>query len=102
MPRSGTTLLRMTAGCLLGLHELDIESYGDVVTDQNAASLECSVPRQSEVFAADLCARRDRNSGIAPRILRRRSWPFNRKANFARHSPDSQVAFDRQFSLAHD
>jgi len=101
-PRFRTTLLRMTSGSMLGLHELDVESNGDLVTDQNATCLECSVPRQAEILAVDLCARGDRNSGVAPGILRRWSWPFNRKADFARQPPNSQVAFHRQFSLAHD
>src|ERR1700731_2420038 len=86
----------------LGLHELYIESDGDLVADQNATSLECSVPGQAEVLAVDLCARRNRNSGVAPGILRRWRWPFNRKADFARHAPDSQVAFHQQFSLARE
>src|ERR1700745_3856990 len=55
---------------VLGLHELDIESDSDLVANQNAASLEGSVPGQSEILTIDLCGRRDRNSGVAPWILR--------------------------------
>jgi hypothetical protein len=72
----------------LGLHELCFESNGDLVADQNATSLERSVPRQAEVLAVDLCARRDRNSGVAPGVLRRWSWPFNREADLAGNATD--------------
>src|ERR1700733_3767649 len=86
----------------LGLHELDIESDGDLISNENSAGFEGSVPGQTEVLSVDLCDRRDRNSGVPPGILRRWSWPFNGKANFARHPPDSQVAFHRQLSILDD
>jgi hypothetical protein len=35
-------------------------------------------------------------------ILGRRRWPFHRKPDLARHPADGQVAFHRQFSIAHD
>ena len=66
-----------------GLHELDIERDGDLVTNQNAAGLERSVPRQAEVLAIDRGDRGDWDPGITPWILRRWSWPFHRKAHFA-------------------
>ena len=65
----------------LGLHEFDIESDGDLVANENAASLEGSVPGQSEVLTIDLCGRRDRSSSVAPWILRRWRGPFNGKAD---------------------
>ena len=86
----------------LGLHELDIESNGDLVSNENSASLEGSVPGQAEVLSVDLCDRRDRNSGVAPGILRRRSRPFNRKADLADNAVDGEVAFDGQLSVPDD
>src|SRR5438094_7424256 len=46
-----------TCGLLLSLHELGIQGNGDVVTHQNSAGLEGSVPRQTEVLAIDLGTR---------------------------------------------
>src|SRR5437763_1757745 len=74
-----------TSGWLLSLHELGIQGDGDVITHQNSAGLEGSVPRQTEVLAIDLGARRDPNPSVPPGILGRRRWPFHRKAHFARH-----------------
>src|SRR6266446_8332512 len=91
-----------TSGKQLSLHELSIQGKGNVVTHQNSAGLEGSVPSQTEILAIDLSARRDPNPSVPPGILGRRRWPFHRKADFARHPPDSQVAFHRQFSLAPD
>src|ERR1700746_2169094 len=86
----------------LGLHELDIESDGDLVTNQNAAGLEGGVPGQSEVLSIDLCGCGDRNSRVAPGILRGWRWPFNGKADVPGNATDGQVAFDRQFSIPDD
>src|SRR4029077_130216 len=83
----------------LGLYELGIESDGDLVADEDAASLEGSVPSQPEVLSVDLCGRRDRNSGVAPWILCRRRWPLNRKADLVGYATDGQVALDCQFSI---
>src|SRR6266568_8340267 len=66
-----------------GLYELDIERNGDFVTNENATGLERRVPGQAEVFAVDLGRSRGRDPGIAPGILRRRGWPFNRKRHLA-------------------
>src|ERR1700722_8733749 len=63
----------------LGLHELDIESDGDLVANENAASLEGSVPGQSEVLAINLRGRRDRNSGVAPWIPSQVVWALRQK-----------------------
>src|SRR5579864_9358659 len=90
--RSGNRAFTATR---LGLHELDIESEGDLVANENAASLEGSVPGQSEVLTIDLCGRRDRNSGVAPRILRRWCGPFNVEADFVGYATNGQIAFDR-------
>src|SRR5579863_9508236 len=87
---------------VLGLHELDIESDRDLVTNQNAAGLESSVPVQAEVLTIDLCDGRDRNSRIAPRVLGRWRWPFNRKADLVGYAMDSQIALDRQLSIPDD
>ncbi len=84
------------------VHELDIEGDGDLVTNENAAGLEGSVPRQAEVLSVNLRDRRDCNSGVAPWILRRWCWPFNRKADLAGNATDGQVAFDRQLSIPDD
>src|SRR6266513_1573620 len=80
-----------------GFHELDIQCDGHLVADENATGLECRVPGQAEVFAVDLGRRRDRDSDIAPWILLRRRWPFNRERDLAGNAPDCQVAFDLQF-----
>jgi hypothetical protein len=53
----------------LGLHELHIESDGDLVSNEDSAGLEGSVPGQAEVLSVNLCDRRARNSGVAPRIF---------------------------------
>jgi MarR family transcriptional regulator, 2-MHQ and catechol-resistance regulon repressor len=82
------------------LHELDIESDGHIVTDQNAAGLEGSVPSQAEILSVDLGGRGDGNSCVAPGILRGRRWPFNRKADFLGFAMDGQIAFDRQLSIS--
>src|ERR1700757_2900018 len=82
-----------TSGRQLSLHELGVQGDGDVVTHQNSAGLKGSVPGQTEILAIDLGARRDPNPGVPPGILRRRRWPFHRKADFASHSPDREVAF---------
>jgi hypothetical protein len=58
------------------LHELDIESNSDLVSNEDSAGLEGSVPGQAEVLPIDLCGHRNRNSGEGccfPRLLRRRS-----------------------------
>ena len=64
----------------------------DLVTNENAAGLEGNAPGQAEVLALDLRHRRDCNSGVAPGILRRRRWPFNRKVDLAGNATDGQVA----------
>ncbi len=51
------------------LHELDVEGDGHFFTDENTASLEPSVPGEAEVFAVDLCSRREPQAGTAPAIL---------------------------------
>ena len=51
------------------VHELDIKGDGELVTNENAAGLEGSVPRQAEVLSVNLRDRRDRNPGVAPWIL---------------------------------
>jgi hypothetical protein len=56
-----------------GLHELDIESDGDLFTHQNATRLECSIPGQAEVLAIDLRDRGDRDPDIA--LSRRERLP---------------------------
>ena len=38
---------------ILGLHELSVQSDGDVVAHQNSASLESCIPGQTEVLAID-------------------------------------------------
>jgi hypothetical protein len=86
----------------LGLHELDIESESDFVTNQNAPGLKGGVPGQAEVFSVDLCGRGDRNPSVAPGILRRRCGPFDRKADLAGNATDGQVAFDPLVSVAVD
>jgi hypothetical protein len=48
---------------------LSIQIDGNVVTHQNSAGLEGSVPRQTEVLAIDLGGRRDRNPSVPPGIL---------------------------------
>ena len=53
---------------ILGLRELDVESDRDLLTNENATRLKNCVPGQAEVFAIDLCARRDHTAGITPRI----------------------------------
>jgi len=93
---------RAFAARQLGLHELDIESDGDPVTYENAAGLEGGVPSQTKVLTIDLCDRGDRNPSVAPRILRRRRGPFDRKADLAGNTVDGQVALDRQFSIPDD
>src|ERR1700719_4335252 len=65
----------------LGVHEFAIESDGGLLANDNAASLEGSVPGQSEVLTIDLCGRRDRSSSVAPCILRRWRGSFNRRAH---------------------
>jgi hypothetical protein len=40
-----------------GLDELNLESDGDIVANQNAASLQGRVPRQAEVLTIDFCGR---------------------------------------------
>jgi len=87
---------------LLGLHELDLESDGDLVADQNAPGLERSVPGQAEVLAIDLRSRRDRNPGVAPWVLARRGWTLHSKINLAGYSVNCQVALDRQLSVTDD
>src|SRR5204863_8790873 len=52
------------------------------------------------IFAIDLCCRRYRNSGIAPRSLGRRGWPFSGKDNLARDAANGQVALDGWLSIA--
>ena len=59
----------MTAANDSVLHELDVEGDGHLVTDENTASLEPSVPGEAEVFAVDLCSRRGPQAGTAPVIL---------------------------------
>src|ERR1700748_1709508 len=81
-----------TSGKQLSLHELGVQGDGDVVPHQNSAGLKGSVPGQTEILAIDLGARRDPNPGVPPGILGRRRWPFHRKAYFASHSPDREVA----------
>ena len=56
---------------------LDVQGDSHLVVDENAAGFKRRIPGQAEVLAVDLRGRRDRNSRIAPGILRRRSWPFN-------------------------
>jgi len=51
-----------------GLHKLGIESDGDLVANENAASLECSIPGQAEVLSVDFCGRRDGNTCVAPGV----------------------------------
>jgi len=53
----------------LGLHELSVESNGHFLTHENATSLKGSVPGQAEILAIDLCARRNRDSSVAPGSL---------------------------------
>src|SRR6266576_3909501 len=81
------------------LYELDIERNGDLVTNENAASLKRRVPGQAEVFPVDLGRRRGSDPGIAPGILRWRGWPFYCKGHLAGNAPDGQVAVDLQFSF---
>jgi hypothetical protein len=86
----------------LGLYELNVESDGDFITNENAARLEGSVPGQSEVLSVDLCARRDRNPRVAPWVLGRWSWPFHREADLMGDAVYAQVAFDGQLSVPDD
>jgi hypothetical protein len=58
-----------------------------------------SVPGQAEILSVDLCDCTDRDSGVAPGILRRWRWPFHRKPDLAGNAMDGQVAFDRQLSI---
>src|SRR5438128_3452495 len=83
----------------LGLYKLDIQGDGHLVANKNATGLKRRVPGQAVIFAVDLCCRRDRNSGIAPRILGRRGWPFSGKDNLARDAANGQVALDSQLSV---
>src|SRR5271169_1257683 len=85
-----------------GLHELNLQGDGDLVTNQNAAGLEGRIPGQPEVLSVDLCGRRDCNPGIAPWVLRRRSWPFHRKTDLSGNTVYGQVAFDGQLSVPDD
>lgn len=39
----------------IGLDELRVDLQVDLVSNQNAASFECSVPGQAELLAAELC-----------------------------------------------
>jgi hypothetical protein len=78
----------------LGLHELDIESDGNLVSNQNAAGLEGGVPGQAEVFSVDLCTRRDCDPCVAPGILGRWCRTLYREADLASDAVDSEVAFD--------
>src|SRR5579862_9036280 len=84
----------------LCFHELNIESDGHFVADENAASLECSVPGQAEVFAVDLGRRRNRHTGVAPGILHRWCWAFNCKRCLASNAADGEVALDLEFAIA--
>ncbi len=59
----------MTGANDSGLHESDVEGDGHLVTDENTSSLERCVPGEAEVFAVDLCSRREPQAGIAPGIL---------------------------------
>jgi hypothetical protein len=86
----------------LGLHKLNIESDGDLVTNQDAAGLEGRIPGQAEVLSIDLRDRGDRNPGIAPWVLGRWRWPFHHKAHFARDAVDGQVAFHGQLPVPDD
>jgi hypothetical protein len=57
------TLVRMAFRS--GLHELDLENDGDLVSNENAAGLEGGVPGQAEVLSVDLCVLAE----IAIRVL---------------------------------
>jgi hypothetical protein len=85
-----------------GLDELDIERDRDFIANENAAGLETSVPGEAEVFAIDLCGRRDCNPSIAPGVFRRRRWPFDREADLAGHAMYIQIAIDCQLAIPHD
>ena len=81
-------------------HQLDLESDGDLVTNQNAAGFECCIPDQAEILSVDRCNRRDRHTRVAPGILRSWRWPFNRKVDLAGNAMNCQVALDRVRFLA--
>jgi len=86
----------------LGLYELDIERNGHVLTNQNAARFERSVPGQAEILSVDLGGSGNRNSRVAPGILGGWRWPFHHKANLVGYAMDGQIAFDRQLSIPDD
>jgi hypothetical protein len=86
----------------LGLYELNLETDCDFHTNKNATGLERSVPGQAEVLAVDLCARRDRNPGVAPWVLRRWRWPFHHETDLSGNAVYGQVAFDGQLSVPHN
>ena len=79
--------------------EFRVERDGHLVANQDATGLERCVPSQTKVFAVDLCGRGYRNSGTAPGILRRRSWPVHGKEHFAGDTANGQVALYRQLSV---
>src|SRR5712692_11991608 len=76
--------LRRSGLRVLGLHELSVQSDGDVVTHQNSSGLESCIPGQTEVLAIDLGARREPNPSVPPGIFGRRRWSFHRKTDLAR------------------
>src|SRR5712664_2374607 len=83
-----------------GLYELGIEVDRHIVTDENAAGLQRSVPRQAELFAVDFRCRRESQARIAPWILSGWGRSFNGKYHLAGDAANGQVALDRQFSVA--
>src|SRR6266576_461801 len=88
----------MTAANDSVLHELDVEGDGRLVTDENTASLERSVPGEAEVFAVDLCSRREPQAGTAPGSPGGWGRSLDGEYRIASDAPNGQVARDRQFS----
>src|SRR4029453_3505833 len=88
----------MTVANHSGLHELEVESDGHLVTDKNTARLQSSVPSQAKVFAVDLRGRREPQAGIAPWILGGRGRSVDGKNHAAGDVADARVARDRLLS----
>jgi hypothetical protein len=60
-----------------GFDELEIESDGDVLADENSAGFESGVPREPEVLAINLGRGRETDARVAPRVLSGRGRAFH-------------------------
>src|SRR5450631_1724107 len=102
--RSGSAARRISFARIsypnfLRLDELHIQRDGYFLADQNTAGFERCVPGQAEVLAVDLGGGRNRDSRIAPRILRRGRGAFCREYCLARDAMNRQTAFHCQFPV---